>query len=237
VQNVAQASFEAWTKYYRVHENTPNATVSYYTKGALVALVLDLTLRLEGRCTLDDVMRALYQRCKGGPMRETDLLAVLKKCGKRDYRLELNAWVHSTQALPLEALLHAHGVVWANKPAPLAQQLGLRVAETGGSLVLKNVLRGSVAEAAGMAAGDEWLAVQTPGAPDPDGNVWRVRKLDDAALYARHHGSFTAWVSRDGRVLRCPMRWPETFSAVELRPRAKGVPLPTAPAHLNWLGN
>ncbi len=238
VQTVAQASFEAWTKYYRVQENTPNATVSYYTKGALVALLLDLTLRLEGHCTLDDVMRALYLRCKGGPMRETDLAAVLKKCGKRDYRPELNAWVHSTQALPLETLLQAHGVAWVNKPAPLAQQLGLRVAEAGGSVVLKNVLRGSAAEAAGMAAGDEWLAVQTPGASESDENIWRVRKLDEVALYAKHHSTFTAWVARDGRVLRCPMRWPETFHAVELRPAPQSGPLPAAaPATLNWLNS
>jgi predicted metalloprotease with PDZ domain len=49
VQSVAQASFDAWVKYYRQDENTPNATVSYYTKGALVALCLDLTLRQEGQ--------------------------------------------------------------------------------------------------------------------------------------------------------------------------------------------
>ncbi|HEY1226381.1 MAG TPA: peptidase M61, partial [Ramlibacter sp.] len=57
VQPVANASFDAWVKYYRQDENTPNATVSYYTKGAMVALCFDLTLRAEGRTTLDDVMR------------------------------------------------------------------------------------------------------------------------------------------------------------------------------------
>ena len=67
VQPVAQASFDAWVKYYRQDENTANATVSYYTKGALVALCFDLTLRAEGHTTLDDVMRALWQRCKAGP--------------------------------------------------------------------------------------------------------------------------------------------------------------------------
>src|SRR4051812_9542125 len=46
-QSVAQASFDAWVKYYRGDENTPNATISYYTKGSLVALALDLTLRSE----------------------------------------------------------------------------------------------------------------------------------------------------------------------------------------------
>ena len=61
-QSVADSSFDAWIKYYRQDENSPNAIVSYYVKGALVALALDLTLRRESRITLDDVMRALWQR-------------------------------------------------------------------------------------------------------------------------------------------------------------------------------
>jgi predicted metalloprotease with PDZ domain len=68
VQPVANASFDAWVKYYRQDENTPNATVSYYTKGALVALCFDLTLRAEGKGSLDDVMRACGLRCSGGPI-------------------------------------------------------------------------------------------------------------------------------------------------------------------------
>jgi len=75
VQSVAQASFDAWVKYYRQDENTPNATVSYYTKGSLVGLCLDLSLRAEGKTSLDAVMRGLWARCQGGPMAEADLLA------------------------------------------------------------------------------------------------------------------------------------------------------------------
>jgi predicted metalloprotease with PDZ domain len=63
-QSVADSSFDAWTKYYRQDENATNAVVSYYTKGSLVALLLDLTIRQQtrGRKSLDDVMRALWQR-------------------------------------------------------------------------------------------------------------------------------------------------------------------------------
>ncbi|WP_347322416.1 M61 family metallopeptidase, partial [Ralstonia pseudosolanacearum] len=61
-QSVAESSFDAWTKYYRQDENAPNAIVSYYTKGSLVALALDLTIRTQtgGEHSLDDVMRALW---------------------------------------------------------------------------------------------------------------------------------------------------------------------------------
>jgi predicted metalloprotease with PDZ domain len=61
VQSLADSSFDAWIKFYRRDENTPNAVVSYYAKGALVALALDLTLRNAG-ASLDDLMRVLWQR-------------------------------------------------------------------------------------------------------------------------------------------------------------------------------
>src|SRR5262249_40248150 len=63
-QTVSEASWDAWIKYYRPDENTPNAQVSYYLKGSLVALALDLTIRsrTRGRKSLDDVMRTLWAR-------------------------------------------------------------------------------------------------------------------------------------------------------------------------------
>ena len=64
VQTLAESSFDAWTKFYQPDENSPNTLVSYYAKGALVALALDLTIRRDtaGECSLDDVMRALWER-------------------------------------------------------------------------------------------------------------------------------------------------------------------------------
>ncbi len=68
VQSVADSSFDAWIKFYRRDENAPNAVVSYYAKGALVALALDLTLRDAG-ASLDDLMRLLWQRHGAGGSR------------------------------------------------------------------------------------------------------------------------------------------------------------------------
>ena len=62
VQSVTESSFDAWTKFYQQDEDAPNAIVSYYTKGFMVALALDLTLRLDGDSSLDAVMRVLYER-------------------------------------------------------------------------------------------------------------------------------------------------------------------------------
>ena len=206
VQSVAQSSFDAWVKYYRQDENTPNATVSYYTKGSLVALCLDLSLRRDGRSTLDDVMRALWQRSQGGPMAEADLRAVLRELGGRSFDDELAQWVHGTAELPLADLLAAHGVQLQADAPQLAQRLGLRVAENH-SVQIKTVLRGSPAEQAGLSAGDEWLGVEV------QGQGWRIGKLDDVTFYAGAETTVTALVARDGRLLRLALTLPRAEAA------------------------
>ena len=206
VQSVAQASRDAWIRYYRPDENTPNATVSYYTKGALVALCLDLSLRESGRASLDDVMRALWRRCRGGPMAEDDLVQVLNETGDARVARRLQDWVHGTGELPLRELLPRHGVQIHEEPAQWAQRLGLRVSEEHG-IRIKSVLRGGAAEQAGLAAGDEWIAVSLR--EQPDNAPWRLQRLDELPLYAGPATRLTAWVSRDRRLLQRPLDLPE----------------------------
>ena len=208
IQSVAQASFDAWIKYYRVDENTPNVTVSYYSKGALVALCLDMTLRArtQGRHTLDDAMRALWQRCKAGPMTQGDLLTVLRELGGHSFEPELAHWVHGTDDLPLEELLRSQGVEVLRDAAPLAQRLGLRVTETTG-IQIKNVLRGGAAELAGFAAGDEWLGVEV--GRGKTASQWRLTKLDELPLYAGDAKQVRALVARDKRLLGLTLKLPQ----------------------------
>ena len=235
VQSVADASFDAWVKYYRPDENTPNTTVSYYTKGALVALCFDLALRggnpfaAEGGSTLDAVLKTLWLQSGGGPITESDFLDVLALHGQRPFAAELAEWVHGTSELPLQALLEQHGVCVIDEPGQLAHRLGLRVEESQ-ALIVKVVLRGGAAEAAGFAPGDEWLGVESPAPTDPASPVigWRMRKLDDlhgyaetgsatklmsratpkAAAAAQIPVSVTALVSRDQRVFRLHLTLP-----------------------------
>jgi predicted metalloprotease with PDZ domain len=243
VQSVAEASFDAWVKYYRQDENTPNTTVSYYTKGALVALCLDLTLRAESPSaladgsTLDAVLQTLWQQSHGGAITEADFACVLALHGQRPFTAELADWVHGTGELPLQRLLEQHGVGVVEEPGQLAHRLGLRVDE-GQALVVKVVLRGGAAEAAGFAPGDEWLGIErdraSPGDPLTAG--WRMRKLDDLLGYIDESGpradaageskasakrkaassvqapvapvTVTALVSRDQRLLRLHLAFP-----------------------------
>jgi predicted metalloprotease with PDZ domain len=216
VQSVAQSSFDTWVKYYRSDENTPNATISYYTKGSLVALALDLTLRAEGRGSLDDVMRLLWTQSSGGPIGEAQIAAALQQVGGRSYAAELQAWVHGTDDLPMQALLEQFAVEWSAERPTLAQRLGLRVSESALTGVkVANVLRGSVAEQTGLCVGDELLAVAG----------WRVRRLDDALRVVSDGEPVPLLVARDQRVLSLTLNLPAetaaSASGIVLRAAAK----------------
>ena len=221
VQSVAQASWDAWTKYYRQDENTPNATVSYYTKGALVALCFDLSLRAEGH-TLDALMRSLWQRCQGGPMREQDVLEALQALTGRSWQRELQAWVHGTGELPLAKLLQAQGIRIDAEPGNFAQHLGLRHADANGSVHIKAVLRGSAAERAGLAAGDEWLGLEV--GTRSAHSSWRVRKLDDVPTLLGAQRKAVALVARDQQLLRLPLVVPQQSTVWRLQAAAERQP-------------
>ena len=212
LQSVAQSSFDAWTKYYRITENTPNTTVSYYTKGALVGLCLDAALREQGQ-NLEALMRALWARTDGGPMTMRDIQAALKTLGCPDVFKRLDDWVHRSDALPVEAALQSLGVACEHVDTPLAQQLGLRVREDATGLQVTHVLRGGAGEAAGLCPGDEWLSVQV-GAQHA-----RVKTLKDVNAYLPRNGKFTALVARDARVRSLKGQWPAAVQAMKLSVR------------------
>ena len=213
VQSAAQASFDAWVKYYRQDENTPNATVSYYTKGALVALCLDLSLRKQGKTSLDAVMRALWQRCTGGPMTEDDVLVVITDLSGPALAKKLSHWVHGTDNLPLKKLLQHHGIRYDKESTSQSDHLGLKLVEQQG-LRVKTVLRASPAEDAGFAAGDEWLGVEVGAGKSRQG--WRLTRLDDLALYVGDARTCQALITRDQRLLTLTLKIPAASDQVKL---------------------
>ena len=171
LQTLADASFEAWTKYYQPDENTPNQAVSYYVKGALVALCLDLLLRLRSKVTLDDVMRALWRdygaRHRGVP--EGGLEKVAQQLSKLDLKPFFDAALRSTAELPLTELLAEFGVRAVRRAAPSANAPGGRA--TGSALAavcgfklkadlrVAQVFSGGAAARAGLAVNDQLIAL------------------------------------------------------------------------------
>jgi len=175
LQSVAESSFDAWIKFYRQDENSPNAIVSYYAKGALVALALDLTLRTRGS-SLDDVMRTLWQRYGGGGpgVPEDGIQRLAAELGGSDLAGFFARYVDGIEDPPLADLLRGVGIELnlraaqgptdrggaAGKRAERERcWIGARLA-SGSEPRLAHVYSGGPAERAGLAAHDTLIALE-----------------------------------------------------------------------------
>jgi len=162
-QSIAESSFDAWIKYYRQDENAPNAIVSYYAKGALVALALDLELRARsaGRISLDEVMRALWARhgLTGVALAEQGMAPLIRELSVWDPSRLLARCVEGTEDPPLDRLLRRFGVAVAWKPENPAPTLGIKPAFEAGAVRLSSVFDGGAARQGGLSAGDLLVAI------------------------------------------------------------------------------
>jgi predicted metalloprotease with PDZ domain len=190
VQTLEDASFDAWTRYYKQDENTPNALVSYYTKGALAGLCVDLHLRaLGGGRSLDAVMAALWARWgDGSGVPEGGVEEVIRELGGPDTPALLDAALRGTGELPLAALLATIGVRTHTRaakgdddgggtPGPVGGgegDLGVKAASAPGGARLVHVYEGGAAQAAGLSAGDVVVALDSL-AVDAKGLIGRAR--------------------------------------------------------------
>jgi predicted metalloprotease with PDZ domain len=177
---LAQASYDAWIKHYRPDESTPNTTVSYYLKGSAVGFLLDLELRrrTNGKRSLDDLMRLLFERHGRPPGLPED--GVEKAAA--DLAHGLPPWfdraLRSTEELEVDAALSGVGLRATMRPATGADDkggaeqspkepsqngarawFGAQVKERGGVLDVQSVVEGSPAQQAGIGAGDEIVAL------------------------------------------------------------------------------
>jgi predicted metalloprotease with PDZ domain len=179
-QTLEESSFDAWTKFYKQDENAPNSIVSYYAKGALFALALDLKIRLDsgGSRSLDDVMRLLWKQHgrigKGLP--EGAFETVTAEASGLELDEFFSLGVRSTEELPLAELLGKYGINMSMLPAksssdkgrvvsekpetvPPKPVLGATLKQDQNELRLLQVFDGGAAQQAGLAAGDGIVAV------------------------------------------------------------------------------
>lgn len=177
-QSVQESSFDAWTKFYKQDANASNAIVSYYTKGSLIALAIDLKLRTEsdGRTSLDDVMRECWRRWgeTGHGMPENGFESVCAEVAGLDLSDFFDAAVRGTGDLPLQSLLGRHGIEHqlrqssgekdkGGKPAKNTNEkrvwLGATLNQQDHNAVFSVVMNGGPAELAGIAPGDVAVAL------------------------------------------------------------------------------
>ena len=171
-QSLADSSFDAWTKYYQANENTPNAVVSYYAKGALLALGLDLVIRsyshqhLKKRLSLDDVMRYLWvehgKNLKGIEQLDLDkaISTIVGKGFISTWESFTKNYITGTRDLPLQNWIPQANPILSVNPKSLSAlsafklRLGMRTTESQGWIKVTQVLDDGLAQIAGLAPGD-----------------------------------------------------------------------------------
>lgn len=175
-QTVADSSFDTWTRFYKQDEGAPNHIVSYYVKGALIALGLDLLIQTKSdhQFRLDDVMRHLWERylSEGRGVNETEMPDVIQEVTSVNVSDYLNLALHTTDDLPLSDLLKAVGVSYEEyqsasltdlggkkptKESTFSSGLRSKAHPMGAEIV--QVLDNMPAQAAGLSAGDVIIAI------------------------------------------------------------------------------
>ncbi len=184
IQTVAESSFDAWVKFYRQDENSNNAGTSYYNKGCLVALCLDLGLRLRGS-SLDALMRKLYENAQNGiQVHEGTIYELCKELTGDDWSEQINHLINTTDELPLDQLFPEFGVSYTlknDKTLPF----GLKLVDKPEGVVVQSARRDGVGAKAGLSAQDIIIAI--------DGVKVSVKLLEQ---YAKEEGVFTVYAFR-----------------------------------------
>ena len=158
VQSVSESSFDAWVKFYRQDENSNNAGTSYYNKGCLVALCLDLGLRLRGS-SLDALMRKLYENAqKGIQVHERTIVELCNELTGDNWIEQINHLINTTDELPLDQLFPEFGLSYSLKNDK-SLPLGLKLVEKPEGVLVQSARRDGAAAQAGLSAHDVIIAI------------------------------------------------------------------------------
>lgn len=160
VQSVTDSSFCAWDKFYDPNENSPNAVVSYYSKGAIIAFMIDAYLRANLDTSLDDVMRLLWNDF-GKPnigLPETWLEQYLDKITQGELTPALQQWLYEAKPLPIKEAAESLGVSFSYVPKPDEVTVAFDIILDGENNILV-CYAGGAAQRAGLSAQDKLVAI------------------------------------------------------------------------------
>ncbi|MEN8391279.1 M61 family peptidase [Acinetobacter indicus] len=190
IQTVAESSFDAWVKFYRQDENSNHAGTSYYNKGCLVALCLDLGLRLRGS-SLDALMRKLYDNAQQGiQVHERTIYELCQELTGDSWAEQINHLINTTEELPLDQLFPEFGLSYSlknDKRLPL----GLKLADKPEGVLVQAARRDGQAAQAGLSAHDVIIAI--------DGLKASSKLIEQ---YAKQSDSFTVHAFRRDELMQ-----------------------------------
>ena len=163
VQPLGESSFDAWIKLYRRDAYSDNNQISYYLKGQLVTLLLDLLIRAKhnNKRSLDDVMRTLWQRFGREEIgfSETQLRNIIAEVAEENLDDFFTRYIETTEELPFDNYLNPFGLYLKTVKETNVSYLGIKVQSENNKEVISFVAAQSPAAIAGIDAKDELLAI------------------------------------------------------------------------------
>ncbi|MBK7129134.1 MAG: M61 family metallopeptidase [Crocinitomicaceae bacterium] len=194
VQCVAHSSFDAWIKAYRPNENSANTTISYYSKGQILATILDLYIiaKFDAKKCLDDFLQKLYKDFylkNDVGFTEDEFQASLEEFLGEDMDWFFTKYVYGTETPDYEKYFKPVGLSFFNSDDSVKPFLGVRASGSGGRLMITGITAGSAAEESGLSVNDEIIAI----------NGYRVDQGEfDAFVKTLSKGdTFDVLISRD----------------------------------------
>lgn len=239
VQPLAASSFDAWIEHYRPDENSANTTISYYSKGAVVGFLLDAEIRRRtgGRRSLDDVMRLAYARHGGARgYSEAEIRAAASEVAGGDLDGFFARVVDGTGELDFRPALDYFGLRFVPSAAAVAGAagedapgwLGAITRSEDGRLVVDEVRRETPAHDAGIAVGDELVAI--------DGHRVPAGGLDALLRYFRPGQRVSVVVSRRGMLRDISVTLDQDPAARWVLEPAPGASRQQIAQRRRWLG-
>ena len=162
--SLEEASFDAWIKYYRQDENAVNNQISYYDKGEIVNMMLDITIRAasDGARSLDDVMRHLYQEFfkKDRNFTSEDFQKAAEKMAGRSLDDFFSKYVRGREEIDYASIVSGVGLEMKIKEGNAKKAyLGANLIEENGKLSVRSVPAGTPAYQNGLNARDQIVAI------------------------------------------------------------------------------
>lgn len=206
IQTVAESSFDAWVKFYRQDENSNHAGTSYYNKGCLVALCLDLGLRLRGS-SLDALMQKLYANAQQGiQVHERTIFELCKELTGDDWSEQIHHLINTTDELPLDQLLPEFGIQYQLKQDK-SLPFGLKLTDKPEGVLVQAARREGTAAKAGLSAHDVIVAI--------DGLKATTKSLEQ---YAKQDAAYTVHAFRRDELMTFKVNAAQTeLHEVELK--------------------
>ena len=196
VQSAAESSWDAWIKGYRPNENSSNSTISYYSKGSVLGLLLNLSILAgsNGERSMDDLMRYLYaeyyKKQKRG-FTDAEFRQAAEQVAGRKLDDFFTIGVNSTEPINYNPYFEPVGMKLVNVAAQTQDGfLGTASVYSNGRATITGVRRGSAAYTGGLNVGDEIISVDSVRVTDDLLKIIGGRRVGETINVIVNRGGF-----------------------------------------------